>query len=105
MAECHLITDVILREQFFAQEVVPQPWPLMKSGAEIALSRHARELQIDARVQPFAEANRKFEGSIIGSQDDDIARRIQNGGADLAVIQVLLYRIARFVRQRSIQIL
>jgi hypothetical protein len=77
----------------------------MKSGAEIAFSCHAHEFQIDARVQPFAKANREFEGSIIGGQDDDIARRIQNGGADLAVIQVLLYRIPCFVRQRSIQIL
>jgi hypothetical protein len=56
------------------------------------------ELQIDARVKSFAEANRKFEDSIIGSQDDDIARGVQNGGADLAVIQMLLHGIPSFVR-------
>jgi hypothetical protein len=55
-------------------------------------------------MQSFAETNRKFEDSIIGSQDDDIARGIQNGGADLAVIQMLLHGIPRCVRQRSVKI-
>jgi hypothetical protein len=53
--------------------------------------RHANELEIDARVKSFAETNRKFEDSIIGRRDDDIARGVQNGGADLAVIQMRLH--------------
>ncbi len=66
--------------------------------------RHAHELQINAGVKSFPETNRKFEDSIIGSQDDDIARGVQNGGADIAVIQMLLHGIPRFVTQRSVQI-
>ena len=62
------------------------------------------ELQIDARVKPFAETYRKFEDAIIGNQNDHVARGIENGRADLAVIQVLLHRVPRFVGKRSIQI-
>jgi hypothetical protein len=75
--------------------------------AVVALSfsrRRANELEIDALVKSFAETNRKLEDAIIGRQDDDITRRVQNGGADLAVIQMLLHGIPRFVRQCSIQI-
>ena len=66
--------------------------------------RHAHELQIDPGMKSFAETNRKFEYPIIGSQDDDIARGVQNGGANLAMIQMLLHGISRFVRQSSVQI-
>ena len=62
------------------------------------------ELQIDARVKPFAETYRKFEDAIIGSQNDHVARGVENGRADLAVIQVLLHRVPRFLGERSIQI-
>ena len=55
-------------------------------------------------MKQFAEANRKFEDAIVGSQDDHVTRGVQNGRADLAVIQVLLHRVPRFVGERTIQI-
>ena len=55
-------------------------------------------------MKQFAEANRKFEDAIVGSQDDHVALGVQNGRADLAVTQVLLHRVPRFVGERTIQI-
>ncbi len=54
-------------------------------------------------MKPFAETNGKFEDAIIGAQDDHIACGVQDGGADLAVIEVLLDRDPRFVGKRSVQ--
>ena len=42
-------------------------------------SLRSHELEIDAGVKPFAEANRKFEDAIVGSQDDQVTRGIENG--------------------------
>jgi hypothetical protein len=55
-------------------------------------------------VKPFTETNREFEDAIVGSQDDHVARRVQNGRADLAEIEMLLHSLTRLVGKRSIQV-
>lgn len=65
---------------------------------------HTHHLKIDARVKSFTETSSKFEDAIVGSQDDHVMRRVQNGGADLAVIELLFYSVTRLVGKRSIQI-
>jgi hypothetical protein len=39
----------------------------------LSSGRYTHELEIDTRVKPFAETDRKFEDAIIGSQDDHVA--------------------------------
>jgi hypothetical protein len=55
-------------------------------------------------VKAFAKADRQLEDAIIGYQDDHVTCGVQNGRANLAVIQVLLHRVPRFVGKRSIEI-
>ena len=63
-----------------------------------------REFQINPRVQSLAETNRQLKNTIIGSQDDDVSRGIQNRRANFAVFEVLLNHCARFFRQCLIEI-
>jgi hypothetical protein len=41
-------------------------------------------------MQAFAEANRQLKHAFIRSKDDDVASGVQNGRADLAVLEMLL---------------
>ena len=43
----------------------------------------------EAGVQAFAVAYREFEGTVVAGEDQDVASGIEDGGADLAVGQVL----------------
>lgn len=55
-------------------------------------------------MQPFAETERQFKGALIRGQDQDVARRIENGRADFAVFQVLLHLFLYLFGKRVIQI-
>jgi hypothetical protein len=48
------------------------------------------DYQAEAGVEAFAVAYREFEGAIVGSEDEDVAGGIEDGGADLAVLEVQL---------------
>jgi hypothetical protein len=39
-------------------------------------------------MQAFAVSGGQFEDAIISGEDENIARRVKNGGADFAVLQV-----------------
>jgi hypothetical protein len=55
-------------------------------------------------MEALAETNRQLKHTIIGSQDDDVSRGIQNRRANFAVFEVLLNHCARFFRQCLIEI-
>jgi hypothetical protein len=40
------------------------------------------QLDIDASMQPSPKTKREFKHAIIGSQDNYVARRVQDRGAD-----------------------
>jgi hypothetical protein len=56
-------------------------------------------------MQPVAEAHRQLKHAIICSQHQNVARGIEDGRADLAVLQMLLDLLFRLRRQRIIQII
>jgi hypothetical protein len=39
-------------------------------------------------VEAFAVADGEFEGAIVGGEDEDVASGIEDGGTDLAVLEV-----------------
>jgi hypothetical protein len=55
-------------------------------------------------MQAFAEANRQLKHAFIRSKDDDVASGVQNGRADLAVLEMLLNIQPNILRQCGIQI-
>ena len=55
-------------------------------------------------MQALAEANRQLKHAFIRGEDDDVARGVQNGRADLAVLEMLLNIQSNVLRQCSIQI-
>jgi hypothetical protein len=55
-------------------------------------------------MQAFVEANRHLKRAFISGEDDDVASGVQNCGADLAVIEVLLNVQPNVRRQSRIQI-
>jgi len=61
------------------------------------------DLFFNACVQAFAIAHRQLEDALIGSQDEDVPRGIQDGGADLAVLEMLLHEFARFGREGVVE--
>ena len=44
----------------------------------------------EARMETFAVAYGEFVGAVVGGQDKNVARGVENGGADLAGLEVLL---------------
>ena len=58
-----------------------------------------------SRVKPIAEASGKLEHTLIGRQNQDIARGIENGRADLTIFQVPLHHFSGFRRKRIVEII
>ncbi len=60
------------------------------------------EFKINALVKALAESHRQFKDPIVGSQDDDVARRVQYRRANLTVVKVLLHRDTYLLGKRSV---
>ena len=54
-------------------------------------------------MQAFAVAGRQFEDPIVSGQNKNVPCRVENGGADFAVLQMFLYQISCFRRQRVVE--
>jgi hypothetical protein len=57
------------------------------------------QFQVNARMQAFAESNWQLKHAFIRGEDQDVASRVQNGRADLAVLKVLLDKLPNVLWQ------
>jgi hypothetical protein len=55
-------------------------------------------------VKTLAVAEWKLEDAVIGSEDEDIARGVEDGGADLAMLEVALHVGAYGFVERVVEI-
>jgi hypothetical protein len=58
----------------------------------------------EARVETFAVAEGKLEDAIVGGEDEDVARGVEDCGADLAVSKMLFNTGERFGVERVVDI-
>jgi hypothetical protein len=77
------------------------------AGVEIDLDNFSvpvePDLFFDVGVQTFAIAHRQLEDALIGGEDKDVPRGVENGGANLAMLEMLLHELARFGREGVIE--
>jgi hypothetical protein len=69
------------------------------------MNARSHQLDIDASMQPFAETKREFKHAIIGSQDNYVARRVQDSRADFAIFKVLLDNRSRLFGKSGVQVI
>jgi hypothetical protein len=55
-------------------------------------------------VEALAVAEGKLEDAVIGGEDEDVARGVENGGADLAVFEVAFHVGASGFIKRVVEI-
>jgi hypothetical protein len=54
-------------------------------------------------MKATAEAGREFENAIVTSQNEDVPRRIEDGGTDFAVLQMPLYQFSCLQRKSVVE--
>ena len=61
------------------------------------------DLFLDPCMQAFAIAHWQLEDALIGGENEDVPSGVEDGGANLAVLEMLLHELAHFGRQGVIE--